>query len=63
MILGKELSLFHAQNMSDLKVHHKRLLQINEQAKYEMEQSTKTTDTRKTILKSFFIKIETGNEK
>ena len=49
--------------MSDLKVHHKRLLQINEQAKYEMEQSTKTTDTRKTILKSFFIKIETGNEK
>ena len=49
--------------MSDLKVHHKRLLQIHEQAKYEMEQSAKTTDTRKTILKSLFIKIETGNEK
>ena len=49
--------------MSDLKLHQKRQSRIREQGKYEMEQSIKTTDARKTVLKSFFTEMETGTKK
>ena len=47
-------------------VHQKKLLLILEQAKHEIEnESTKTSDSRKTILTCFrlLIEIETGSKK
>ena len=40
--------------MNDLDVHQKRLLWIHEQPNMKRSESTKTADTRKTIVASLF---------